>query len=190
MRWGKINGPGGCTLDRPQSSEEEIRHMPRLIRPIRVDGNIAYIPLTRNYEAIIDAADVPLVEGRNWAAKSAKQDNTFYAYNTGVGMLHRILLVPPADKVVDHIDGNGLNNRRSNLRLCAHHQNLANARVQKRSVSGYKGVTWYKPRQMWRARITLRYKTHFLGLFDTAEAAKEAYDTAAREYFGEYARLR
>jgi hypothetical protein len=90
--------------------------------------------------------------------------------------------------VVDHIDHDGLNDRRSNLRICTQRQNLYNSRPKGRS-SRFKGVCWDKARQRWVVYIRYGGRNRFIGQFaDEIEAAK-AYDRAAASLFGEYAYL-
>lgn len=102
--------------------------------------------------------------------------------------LHRTILNPSKEKVIDHIDHNGLNNRRSNLRICTQTQNVANQRKGKGS-SNFKGVYWNKREQKWRAGIGYKGKDFHLGYFkDELEAAK-AYDKAAKDLWGEFAKL-
>ena len=92
--------------------------------------------------------------------------------------------------LVDHINGNGLDNTRANLRPATRAQNSANAALRRDSTSGFKGVHRNGPRGLpWRAQIVKAGKKHHLGLFESAEIAARAYDVAARELFGEYARL-
>lgn len=164
--------------------------MPRLIRPIRVEGNIAYVPLTRGYEAIIDAVDVPLVEGRNWHVLGkpyrlyvATRDRTTRTKT----YLHRVLLNAPVGVLVDHIDGNTLNNRRSNLRLATYTQNAQNTTRSPANTSGVVGVTWEARKKVWRADISMSGKGKFLGHFDTLEDAVAARRAAAARFFGEFA---
>jgi hypothetical protein len=105
---------------------------------------------------------------------------------------HRIawLLMTGAwpDSEIDHIDGNGVNNRWVNLRLANRSLNGANRGKNKNNTSGFKGVTWNRRSNKWRAQIWHRGKNHVLGAFDDPKAAHVAYCEAARAFFGEYAR--
>ena len=103
-------------------------------------------------------------------------------------MLHRLLLSPPDGYEVDHINGNSLDNRRCNLRLCTRQQNNGNQRPRRHS-SIYKGVYWNKEHQKWQAKITVNYRNIDLGRYKDEEAAAEAYAKAARRHFGEFACL-
>lgn len=163
------------------------------LRPIRIEGNVAYIPLTKHFEAIIDTADVPLVDDRNWCA--AVRPNGTYAVSKGrcdgkmIGVhLHRVILSAPAGMQADHIDGDGLNNRRSNLRLATPSENARNQRRSRDNTSGFKGVWWHKGRRKWQAQIMAGGRQQYLGLFNTAEAAHAAYCEAAKSLHGEFAR--
>jgi hypothetical protein len=167
--------------------------MARQPRPIRVEGDVAYVPLTKGYEAVIDAADVPLVAGFCWCAK--KDRSTTYAVrNVWDGgkkrhlSMHRAIMGAAPDVLVDHRDGNGLNNRRStNLRLATQSQNQWN----KRPVKEYapKGVTWCKCKQKWRAHIAVHGKLRSLGRFSTKEAAADAYAKASAALHGQFGRV-
>lgn len=90
---------------------------------------------------------------------------------------------------VSHGEHKGLDNRRSNLRLATRSLNMANVGVRSTNKSGYKGVWWDEPRRKWQAYIRVNYKRMSLGRYPTAEEAAKAYDLAAREHFGEHARL-
>lgn len=102
--------------------------------------------------------------------------------------LHRTILSPPKKKVIDHIDHNGLNNKRSNLRICTVAQNTANKRKGKGS-SDFKGVSWHKRDQIWIATIHQKRKQLHLGYFNDELEAAKAYDKAAKDLWGEFAKL-
>ena len=160
-------------------------------RPIRVEGDVAYVPLTQGYEAIIDACDVPIANQYKWFSKVRSQ--AVYAVSavyTEAGRkpvyLHRLISNPKPGQGVDHIDHNGLNNRRQNLRNCTHNQNMWNCRNRKNNTSGFKGVSWFKPSKKWMARIAKNGKDIHLGIFETKEEAYAAYCEASRELHGEH----
>lgn len=151
------------------------------------------IPLSRGMFATVDNRDFAELSRYKWNA--AQRSNTFYAARIvpsgrrsplGVVYMHRqILGAQPGDKT-DHRDGNGLNNRRRNIRICTAQQNSAAFRNFRRSKTvRYRGVT--QKRNKFRARITLRGYEIGLGSFDTAIQAARAYDQAARLFFGEFA---
>lgn len=155
------------------------------VRPIRIEGDVAYVPLTRGYEAVIDAADVHLVDGRYWHALVRK--HTVYA-RCGV-FIHRTIMGAPLGMEVDHINGDGLDNRRSNLRLATHAQNTRNRRRPRTNTSGFKGVHLHKSAGKWVAQITNAGKYLYLGLFETPESAYAARVAASAELHGEFGRV-
>lgn len=103
--------------------------------------------------------------------------------------LHRELLNPPKNRSIDHINGNTLDNRKSNLRICKHRENLRNQKKQRNRTSKYKGVSFYKNYERWEAYICTHKKKHRLGYFDNELEAAKAYNQAALDHFGKYARL-
>lgn len=150
------------------------------------------IPLTRGHVAIVDDCDADLADFK-WFALPAK--TSLYAARSQQRktiLMHRVILARilnrdiNAGEMTDHINGNGLDNRRANLRPATTAENTRNRRLNSDNTSGFKGVGWHKSSSKWRAVIQI-YGTHIhLGLFDTPEAAHEAYCTAAKEYFGEF----
>lgn len=162
------------------------------LKPIRIDGNVAYVPLTQGYEAVIDAADVHLVEGFNWHADT--RSCTVYARRTVNGSspssikMHRVIAGCDDDSIVDHADCNGLNNRRENLRVVGHLENSRNTRIRKNNSSGFKGVSQHKRSGKWQAAIWVNYKAVHLGEFKTPEAAHQAYSAASEKFHGEFGR--
>lgn len=170
------------------------------IRPIRVEGNVAYVPLTQGYEAVIDAADVHLVEMQSWYALVVRRPDgsirTVYAarkqrvsdgYKINVRM-HRVIAGTPDGMETDHIDGNGLNNRRENLRHATVAQNRKNQRILQANKSGIKGVYWNKRRQKWLAQIRVDGRRIYLGQFASSDFAAKAYATASANLHGEFGR--
>lgn len=99
-------------------------------------------------------------------------------------------MTAPTGLVVDHINHNGLDNRRRNLRIVTAKQNSWNMRSAKgRGTSNYKGVGWVKNKRKWRASISIDNKPKHLGYFEDEKKAAAAYDKAAKEHRGEFAVL-
>lgn len=146
-------------------------------------------PLTQGKFTLIDDADLSVLQAHAWYAAYRPRDRRWCVQGFTGGRtiyLHRQLMDAPPDKLVDHINGDPLDNRRENLRLTDDVGNGRNARRYSRCASGLKGVHQDTPGR-WRARITFSGKTWTLGTFDSAESAARAYDAAARERFGEFA---
>ena len=147
------------------------------------------IPLTQGQVALVDIEDAERVIAHTWSANN--QYGRYYAVSQIDGIyvyLHRLILNAPSMMEVDHIDGNGLDNRKVNLRLATHAQNLMNQpKFSGVYTSMYKGVTWNKATNKWRAQIRANDKNRYLGTFQSEEEAALAYDNAAREVFGEFA---
>lgn len=161
---------------------------------IVIEGNIARIFLynckgIKHFEeAIIDSEDVERVKNYKWCLKKKGKNN--YAWNRIVGYLQNFIMnfVPTNIIVIDHINGNGLDNRRCNLRICTQSQNCMNTKVFNTNTSNHKGVSWHKHRKKWRAFIMVDYKQISLGYFFTKEEAVEARKEGEKNHHGEFVR--
>lgn len=156
------------------------------IRPFKM------ISLTQGKFALVDAADFDWLNKYPWHAK--RYDRLWYAVNSyeingrrTTRRMHRMILNVPKGKQTDHRNLNGLDNRRTNLRICTHGQNNQNRRVCRNSASQYKGV--FRSGKKWSAAIKINYKKYHLGTFANEIDAAKVYDTAALELFGEFALL-
>lgn len=162
----------------------------KLARP--ADGHFVMIPLTKGKFAIVDEADAELVLNRGrWYAHKGATARTFYAIYVErsprrVTFMHVLIA---GRKGFDHVNRNGLDNRRINLRPATGTQNNANQALRSDSTSGFKGVTWHKQDRKWQAKIKANGKDYYLGQFEHPLDAAHAYNQAALEAFGEFAWL-
>jgi hypothetical protein len=149
------------------------------------------IRLTQGQVALVDDEDFEWLNQWKWYAHFDGQRWYARRREGSIGItMHRVILeLQFKDGIqVDHINHNGLDNRRRNLRVCTPAQNQHNCRkLDSRCPSRHKGVTCYKGR--WMARIVKDYKTYHLGRFDTEKEAAQAYNTKALEFYGEWAYL-
>jgi hypothetical protein len=141
--------------------------------------------VTGNGRAVsVDDADFDELSRWKWTAYRAR--HTWYVMRNVRGVavsMHRLLTGAVDGQMVDHIDGDGLNNQRANLRLVTNAENQQNRKALTTNTSGARGVSWDKRCRRWRAAIKHQRKTLFLGRFDTKEQASAAYETKARELF-------
>lgn len=152
------------------------------------------IELTRGKFAYIDDEDFEMLSSFTWqtvccsghlyARTQVTIDGTLHAI-----YMHRLIIGAKDGEMVDHRNGNGLDNRRFNIRLATRTQNNRNSCKRKNNVSGFKGVTFHKQHTRWSARIKVDKRVFYLGYFDTPEKAATAYNEAAKEHFGEFAWL-
>lgn len=157
------------------------------------------IQLTRGYTTVVDVVDADLALTR-WAMQpsGAHRKVPVATGRVGIGnqqrrvLLHRLIMSRligrdlKQGEMVDHIDGDTLNNRRSNLRIVNAIQNAQNRAVKPGTKSGLKGVSWDSRRKKWSAEIWVDKVKHFLGRFDDPVIAHQAYLKAAAEFFGEF----
>ena len=169
------------------------------------------ILLTKGYKTIVDDDDYEWLSEYKWSASVDKRDKyvsartTMYKYFEGYKWrrgvkMSRLILDAKKGEQVDHVNGDSLDNRRSNLRICTAPENARNHRKQELINKGpcsskYKGVTLStnkkdgKEYHYWRAQITADSVNHYLGQYSNEEDAARAYDRAAKNYHGEFASL-
>lgn len=138
-------------------------------------------------EVIFDAEDVEKLKGISWYRVDS-QRSTYYCHSNKSGRMHRFILgITDKAIIVDHINHNGLDNRKCNLRTCTNQQNICNQLLPKNNKSGHKGVYWSNERCKWVAQITVNNKTKALGRFNTIEEAVKVRNEVAKKYYGEFA---
>lgn len=192
------------TKDRPATGEianspayppENVEESPIFLRTYSILCNLTYTFVQGHrcvavglgevngvqYRALIDEQDVPLVAAHPWRLKPS--GDTHYAVARRVRM-HRLILGAPDGIEVDHANGDGLDNRRSNLRLATRSQQMRNRRPWGRSR--FKGVSWHVKK--WQAKICVSGRDIALGLFEDEVEAARAYDRAALQHFGQFAK--
>lgn len=145
------------------------------------------IPLTRGMVALVDDTDHPMLSQLTWYARTNGHGN-WYAITGRRCHMHRLILCPPVGVEIDHANGDGLDNRRANLRYATRAENSRNLQRPARRLSSFKGVHPSKSGK-WFARVNFEHQVIHLGSFVLEEDAARAYDAAALRYFGEFARL-
>jgi len=185
--WCVVDPAGDCP------NFDNCGHTPTEINDALAEG-AKLLHLTKDKVAIVDAEDFERLNKYKWHV--SKSSRTFYASRNKSRKtrrkelyMHRLIINVPPGMFVDHIDHNGLNNRRSNLRLCTAQQNARNNRPQRRAKSKYKGVSWRKDGKVFRAQIWHNAKSINLGRFKSETDAAKAYDKAAKKLFGKFAYL-
>ncbi len=174
----------------------ETDRWPRNELPIYRDrfGDYCKIPLTQGKFAKVDPDDYLWLSQFRWHCKT--NPNATYAVRTITHagkskriFMHRLIMNTPAHLVCDHVNHDGLDNRKANIRNCTIRQNNANSRSAKNASSRYKGVSWNKTRKKFAAYIKKDGKQLNLGLFNSEIEAAHAYDAAAHKLHGEFAAL-
>lgn len=150
-------------------------------------GDVKRISLVDGFYALVDADDYEWLNQYNWflcgggyAARNEKGKQI---------LMHREIMDPPEGMFVDHINLSRMDNRRTNLRICTPNENRRNQCKRARASSRFKGISWNKRTRKWCASIHFKGKPIWLGCFNDEIEAARAYDRAAVEYFGEFARL-
>lgn len=155
----------------------------------------AYVELTLKcgHVCLIDKEDLKVVSQYHWHVDDAGYARTNIwrdGRKQSAPRMHRLVLGDVDAKLhIDHINGNKLDNRKSNLRICTASENARNRGKQRNNTSGYKGVCYDKVRRKWKAEIKANGVRHYLGRFDTVEDAHQAYVDAAKELHGSFANM-
>lgn len=152
------------------------------------------IALSNGMSILVDESDFEKLNKYKWHVHVRKSScgNTYYAVSKIGGKsvsAHRMILNPPNGFVVDHVNGNGLDNRRSNLRFATHGQNIANSFKAIGRTSKFKGVHLNKESNKWFAQISVNGKTKNVGIFKHEISAALAYDVEAIKQYGKFAKV-
>ena len=150
------------------------------------------IQLTQGIVTIVDDEDYEYLNQFKWYL--LKSHTNYYAIRTirpenKLIQLHRIVIKAKKGEMVDHINGNKLDNRKSNLRICTNSQNCQNKKISKFNKSGFNGVSWCKKNKKWVAQIACNNKKMHIGYFTNPIDSARAYNKAAIKYHGEFAKL-
>lgn len=149
------------------------------------------ILLTQGKVALVDNEDYDRLMQWKWWALHDRGGN-WYAQariNGKRTRMHRFIMGAQKGQMLDHINGNGLDNRECNLRLCTNSQNQHNQKMRRKEASSiYKGISWYRNLEKWKAQITYNRKHMHLGYFSNEIEAARVYDKRAVELFGEFAK--
>jgi len=165
-------------------------------RRLRYGYPFRRIRLSQGKYAIVDPDDYERLNKHKWYA--GKHSNLFYAMRGQWSgklkkrltiMMHRVVIDVPEGMVIDHINHNGLDNRKANLRIATQADNSRNARHTKRGTSSYRGVWYNKKKNRWRAMIGINNKRKHIGYFHNEIDAAKAYDEAAKRYHKDFAVL-
>lgn len=149
------------------------------------------IQLNKGKVALVDDGDFSWLSKYTWYFSDTGYAKTSL-WEDGKALqirMHRLIMGAKRRQMCDHINGDKLDNRRENLRLCNNAENMRNRGMTAKNTSGFKGVYWDKGRRKWHAQIKIFYKQKYLGLFEDKKDAARAYNEAAKNAFGEFAHL-
>ena len=160
--------------------------------PMHAESSTRTIPLTRGRVALVDECDHEMLSFWNWSFMKVGYAQAWVGssmYDRRKSTMHRVIMLPDPSQQVDHINGDRLDNRRCNLRLCSGRENQMNRKKSSGKSSSYKGVSFFPRTGRWASRIKVHGRNLHLGYFVSEKDAALAYDAAALHHFGEFARL-
>lgn len=138
------------------------------------DSNLRYIPLTNGGFAIVDYSDYHLLSSIKW------YNSNGYAISHDLVKMHRLIMQPTKEQLIDHIDRNKLNNSRSNLRIVTREGNVHNQKKRENTKNNYKGVQFIKKLNLYQSRCRMNGSDYFLGHYTSEKAAAHAYNVKAK----------
>jgi hypothetical protein len=136
---------------------------------------------------MVDDEDFQFLSSFKWCVAIRRNGKAYAQCGTNGKLMHRLIMNPPPGMQVDHINGNSLDNRRSNLRPCTLPENCRNKRKAKNKLGRFKGTCWRSQKRKSQAVIWHNNKQHHLGMFSTEEEAARVYDAEAIRLFGPFA---
>jgi hypothetical protein len=151
----------------------------------RIEGNTVFVTIAQDIECLIDKCDLPIVTNHRWSTILC--NGTTYACRVKDYkkiLMHRQILAAGADQLVDHANRNSLDNRRSNIRIATHSQNMVNKPLPKNKW-GFPGIAPH--RRKWKAQMKVSGKRVTIGLFASKEEASAAYIAARKKQWGDFA---
>ena len=158
------------------------------------------IPLTQGKVTIVDEENFEKLSKYKWCALKKGANGKYghtavrnvlnkHTRKSDMILMHRLILNCPIGKQVDHINGDQLDNRKQNLRICTPSQNQHNKPKNRNNTSGFKGVTWSKSCNKWQSAICVNGKMIFLGVFSEKIDAYYAYCEASKKYHGDFSNV-
>lgn len=152
------------------------------------------IPLTGGKYTLVDESDYDFINQWHWRVEGgyairSRNSNEASLKKPKRILMHRVILNTPDGMATDHINGNPLDNRRCNLRICTKSENNKNRKPNYKSTSKYKGVTRSHESKKWRVQLGMNGKNLHIGLFESEDDAARAYNLAAIKHYGEFASI-